>query len=369
MISSRCEDLIRAAGDKRSVKLTDVRRRAKMAVEEAQLFGHTTFECWIHEDAPALPGDGDAWDKCMEQVRQCHIVVMLYNGNAGFTLDPEGVGICHAEMMTALESVPGKLRVIDLTKATVGSISGNKGVNRRFAEYFKSQDLAVRFAKDDEEALKLIRDVVQDAVIYLTDRGAKGVRKAGYAIGAPLDWSRYDYARRKQAIESVLIKALGGNSALQGVVREIRGAPVYFLCHAVPAPMSVAAAREMVGKPFLRDHDWLSQLKGNVAGPVHVIGCHKAITENQAVTLLGFPDATVVTPEFGIYVADPVQKIQLVFLANCRDETTTRVAVERFQSWLAKSGEAKYLAQRAQGRKAIASTIAAQLRGKSLESR
>jgi hypothetical protein len=77
----------------------------------------------------------------------------------------------------------------------------------------------------------------------------------------------------------------------------------------------------------------------------------------------------VVTPEFGIYVADPVQKIQLVFLANCRDETTTRVAVERFQSWLAKSGEAKYLAQRAQGRKAIASTIAAQLRGKSLESR
>jgi hypothetical protein len=63
---------------------------------------------------------------------------------------------------------------------------------------------------------------------------------------------------------------------------------------------------------------------------VHVIACHKGVTENQAVGLLGFPDATIVTPAFGVYVADNVQKIQLILLANCRDESSTRYAVQRF---------------------------------------
>jgi len=86
---------------------------------------------------------------------------------------------------------------------------------------------------------------------------------------------------------------------------------------------------------------------------VHIIACHKSVTENQAVGLLGFPDATIITPPFGVYVADNIQKVQLVFLANCRDESSTRYAVQRFFDWLNRSGEATYLADRARGRKAI----------------
>jgi len=119
----------------------------------------------------------------------------------------------------------------------------------------------------------------------------------------------------------------------------------------VPAAMTVASAREMVGRPFLRDHELAGKMGGDIQGPVHVIACHKGVTENQAVSMLGYPDATIVTPAFGVYVADNVQKIQLILLANCRDESSTRYAVQRFFDWLVRSGEAKFLADRAQGQK------------------
>lgn len=364
MISSRCDDTIRKAVGRGSVKLTDLRKRAKKAIEDAQLFATDTFDCWIHEDKPALPGDRDAWDNCLAQARRCHILVVLYNTNAGFGHDSDEVGICHAEMMAALNTGPGKVRVIDITKGSAGAVSGDVDRNRRFVEYVKAQDLAVRYAENDQQALDRIVEAVQDAVVYLTGKGATALRPSRYATGTPLDWSRYDYEHRKHAIEETLIQSLGGQTAMvsdNGCLHEINGVQVYFHCHAVPAAMSVASAREMVGRPFLHDHESLSSLAGDIVGPVHVIGCHKGVTENQAVNLLGFPDATIVAPEFGVYVADNIQMIQLVLLANCRDESLTRLAVQRFQAWLRRSGEAAYLVRRAASRKVIVSAIADQI--------
>jgi hypothetical protein len=362
MISSRCEDKIRKVGGG-SVKLTDVRKRAKKSIESALLFGYETFDCWIHEDKPALPADANAWEKCLSQVKRCHILVILYNGNAGFGRSSEDIGICHAELMAALNTGPGKVRLIDVSKAAVGDIAGDPDRNKRFVDYVESQDLARRFADNDDEALKLIVEAVQDAVIFLTDKGANSLRVGRYATGAPLDWSRLDYAQRKSAIEAVLRQTMhpkGSSDETEICTRNINGVPIYFACHAVPAGMNVAAAREMVGRPFLRDQDSLSFMNGDVVGPVHVIGCHKTVTENQAVSMLGFPDATIVTPEFGIYVADDVLKIQLIFLTNCRDDSSTRNRVQSFHEWLERSGEARYLARRAVARKAIVSVIAAQ---------
>ena len=57
-------------------------------------------------------------------------------------------------------------------------------------------------------------------------------------------------------------------------------------------------------------------LTGKRGGPVHVIACHKTATESQAARLLGFPDATLVSAPFGIFAADPVQKVQFAFITN-----------------------------------------------------
>jgi hypothetical protein len=98
---------------------------------------------------------------------------------------------------------------------------------------------------------------------------------------------------------------------------------------------------------------WASKIHG----PVHVIACQKGVTEAQAVRQLGFPDAVVVSAPFGVYVADDVQKIQMVFIANCRDETTTRHNVQAFLNWLTEQGEAQYLVQRAMQRREISDLI------------
>jgi hypothetical protein len=122
--------------------------------------------------------------------------------------------------------------------------------------------------------------------------------------------------------------------------------------------MSVPAARELVGRPFLRDDELASHLDG-VGGTVDLIACHRGGTETQAVNMLGFPDATIVTPSFGVYVAGDVQKVQLALLANCRDEQTTQYATQRFFDWLVQSGESTLLAKRAIGRAAFARAITA----------
>jgi hypothetical protein len=55
---------------------------------------------------------------------------------------------------------------------------------------------------------------------------------------------------------------------------------------------------------------------------VDLILC-SSITEAQSRKQLGFPDATIVPTDFGVYMVDDAQKIQLIFIGNCRDETTS----------------------------------------------
>lgn len=361
MISSRCLDRMKTAADG-TTGFSALRLRAKKVIEGFQLFERDTFECWVHEDEPALDGGADFWEKCLDAVRHADVLLVLYNGNAGFGKGDEQIGICHAELAEALRTNAAKVRITDVQNATSGELTGSKKRNKLFAEYVERQELGKRFATNDDEALRLMLDSLQDAVAAMVHLGLNNSR--GWDTGAPLDWSRLDYWQRKSAMENILRVSLaseGAQDAGTGCVHKVEGQPVYFRYHAVPAAMTVASAREMVGRPFLRDHELVGELHDSVSGPVHVIACHKGVTENQAVSLLGFPDATIITPSFGVYVADNVQKIQLILLANCRDESSTRYAVQRFFDWLERSGEAKFLATRAKGRRAITTVIAEQI--------
>src|SRR5262249_17008604 len=135
---------------------------------------------------------------------------------------------------------------------------------------------------------------------------------------------------------------------------------VAFACDAVPAAMSIAAAREPMGQPFLRDHAMVAALPKDVGGPVHVIACHRGVTEAQAVRQLGYPDVQVVAAPFGVYIADDVHKVQMVFLANCRDETSTRQAAQLFLQWALAQGEDQRLVERALSRRRISDAVHAE---------
>jgi hypothetical protein len=75
-------------------------------------------------------------------------------------------------------------------------------------------------------------------------------------------------------------------------------------------------------------------------------------------TILGFPDATIVTGSFGAYVADNIQKIQICLIANCRDDSSTRHGLQKLFDWLAQTGEDTLLAERALSRSRIVGAIA-----------
>jgi hypothetical protein len=145
-------------------------------------------------------------------------------------------------------------------------------------------------------------------------------------------------------------------------VARLRGRDVLLRVGAVPGPMGVAAARERLGQPFLHDHE-LAPLLRDRAGPVHLVACQRGATESQAARVLGFPDAVLVAAPFGVYVADDVYDVQMLFLSDCRDETTTRIAVQRAFEWLDASGEADRLVVRAEKRARIVAAVARESAG------
>jgi hypothetical protein len=125
--------------------------------------------------------------------------------------------------------------------------------------------------------------------------------------------------------------------------------------------LSVGAGKELVGQPFLKDYGFDKTLTGKRTSPVHLIACHRAATESQATRLLGFPDATFVSDSFGVYVADNLQKVQLAYISNCRDEANWRHGVQRFFEWLEQTGEDVQLTRRAASRAKIVKAIAKEI--------
>jgi hypothetical protein len=361
MISSRCDDRF-SLGAKTGATLSEIRKQIKEEIEGQKLFGESFFEVWINEDAPPQPGSNDSWDVCIKAVRDCDVLIVLYNGNAGWTKENGDVGICHAELMTGLSETHGKVFLIFI--ADKDSKNWPKKIpDKRFQEYVERQNLfRGGTVKTQKDLIQRIHETLQEALVTLVHRGVKEASRGKFDSGQALDWSRLDFAGRHKQMIQVMRKALlERKNAVEDhnqIFVSISNSKVLIVTSAIPAAITISAAKEMVGQPFLNDHNFADVLTGKSVGPVHIVACHKNVTEAQAMKLLGFPDATLLTTSFGVYVADNIQNIQLALIANCRDETTTRQGTQRFFDWLERTGEAKLLAKRATSRKKIIQIIA-----------
>ena len=363
MISSRANSPVFGGRE----TLSDLRKELAQSLQEELLLGERLFDVWIHETARAAPGTRGAWEESMKQVRDADVMLVLYDGEAGWAIEAGEVGICHEEMREALDTAPGKVRILALEPLAplprANTAEGKR--DRRFRTYVEERNLLHGQAARDREELKTVAfATLRSAIAELV---ALGVREAGrgrFYTGEALVWSRLDFAHRKHEMERVAQEAILGRHGARRcdatrIAIDLGAGSVLFEIQAIPAAMGVAAAREMVGQPFLRDHEAAALLQSEKAdGPVHLVLCHRGITESQGMRVLGFPDATVVSPPFGLYVVDDVQNIQLVFVANCRDETATRYGVQRFFDWLRGTGERDRLAMRAGARRRIVEAIA-----------
>lgn len=360
MISSRCNDPFPAGGDALSV----LRRALKAELEAVTLLGQQLFEVWINEDAPPADAVADSTGVCLQAVDESDVLIVLSNGNAGWATSSADIGICHAELMRGVTTAAGKVRLVSLGEVPLDS--SEQGLrNGRFQDYLRTQNLfRGGTVKSVEEAKQRVSEAVFDAVTSLARLGVREARKGKFHTGEALAWSSLSFSDRQRRIVDSLTDAFAerpsANRIEDAVTLPVGGARVLFAIHAVPAALTVAAAREMVGRPFLQDYRLAGKL-ADAHGPVHVIGCQKSATETQASSLLGFPDATFVATPFGVYVADNIQKVQFVFLQNCRDRTTTRYNVQRFFEWLSQSGEDHWLVARAKSRTKIVKAIQAEL--------
>lgn len=366
MISSRCNDHF---PQKSGRVLSDIRKDLKKEIEALKVFGEPIFEVWINEDTPPQDGTRDSWDVCLQAVDDCDVLIALSNGNAGWAENGGDIGICHAELSRGLSRAPGKVRLISLGNiATPDTAEGER--NKRFQEYVNKQSLFRGGNVATEADLKArVKEAVRDALIKLAQAGVREASKGRFHSGEALDWARLDFAARQKAMKNVLREAMrqraGSSTDGEHLFVQLGGVDILCVPSAIPAALTVSAAKEMVGQPFLRDHELSSTLtkgKKKRGGPIHVIACHKGATEAQATRLLGFPDATVVSAPFGIFVADNVQKVQFAFIVNCRDESTTRHGVQRFFEWLAQSGEEALVAERAEARGRIVAAIAKEVK-------
>lgn len=362
-VSSRCNDLVLYEGWMQPLGI--LRRALKKKLEAIKLGGKQVFKVWIHEDESNANALTDNWEECKDKSRNADVFIALYNGRAGWlgTDNPvkDGVGICHAELSAAFNRSPAKVRSIqfsELVKADADS------PDAAFQNYVRKLKIPGAQVKDGEAVLKRGEELAAAIVLGLAREGVGINSSGGYFAGEALEWSRKNFQERRRLMTGAVVSLLrridrslaeyppGDVAAVR-----IQGATIGFVCDSIPASMSTAAARELVGQPFLRDHELAGKWKDGLYGPVHVIACQKGVTEAQAIRQLGFPDAIVVSHPFGVYVADEVQKIQMAFIANCRDETTTKEGVQAFLNWLDDHGEVKYLVQRAVDRRRISDFV------------
>lgn len=365
MISSRCRDNFPPDSER---TLSDIRICLKRWIESSPDFyilGESPFEVWINEEEPPQGGSWDNLDTCLEAVKSCDILLAISNGNAGWGANAADDGICHLELKSALDLAAAKVRLIELY-GDWNFDDDDMERNSRFTDLLKQRRLFRGKSPRDEEQLRLlVKQTLRRAVLDLVKNGVREASRGGGPTGQSLDWSRLSFLERKQEMENALRSALRDRGAIdvdQCLLTSVGGETVVFMPHAIPDALSVTSARELVGQPFLLDHRLADLLIEERGGPVHVIACQKTATETQARRMLGFPDATVVSAPFGIYVADNIQKVQFAFLVNCRDEQNTRYATQLLFEWLERTGEDVLLAARSRSRANIVNTIASEWR-------
>ena len=308
------------------------------------------FDVWIHENDTAS-SDDNTFERSLKEIRRADIIIVLYTGEAGSAEGNDQIGICHAELQEALARRGAVVHIVEL-EPTKQAEDPN---DLRFRQYVSDLKRFHTKAENEQDLLAKVRRLLHKAVAELTKHGARG--RPRLDRGQPLDWNRLDLVSRQRTMRNALTAELGvwppDPKIKAPVVIELAGRRFGARLDAIPAALSVAAARELVGQPFHRDHHFVSRLSKSQPGVIHLIACHRGVTEAQATRMLGTPDAIAVPSDFGVYAADHVQHIQMFLLAHCADESAIGVAVRRLDEWLRQTDEIDRVARRAEARRQI----------------
>src|ERR1044072_1237537 len=271
MISSRCKARIPFEG--KLVWLSDLRERLKQEIESLAFWPgqQGLFYCWINE---ASSGSDDTWwERSLNESQSAQIVIIFYNGQSGGPIKDGPIGICHAELDAVL-SDSKKVRVIQLPLADLPKDKPQRERDQNFRAFFDGLARFNASANSGKELIDCVRQEIRDVVVTLVQSAATTPDLSKSNNGPALEWHRMSYAARENAMRTQLQAALTGQPGAKPGKQKFTdgewrtmwltfgGKKVLAALHAVPARLSQAAARELVGQAFLMDYTLHDQLKG-----------------------------------------------------------------------------------------------------------
>lgn len=351
MISSRCSDLIKIVKDE--ISFTDLRDFVLKEIEKETFLGDPIFDVVISEKI-IEPADDSSWNKCLKEIVDSDIVLVWFTGHEGYKESGKTIGICYAEYLEALQSNPSKVYILDFRKLEL-LYHDKKAI--KDSVKFKS-DFALEISKKDKwlqstevskcTSISDLKSEVRNKCFAITRAGitnfvltgSQTLRQLNHLFGEGLQWSKLNYRFRQEAIKHYMQKSIN-KFLLESDFTKLNKACIM---HAVPDAMSVIEARELVGRPFLKDLEHIPKID---KGPIHFVGVYKNTTESQLRDIIGHQDVAIIQETFGFYVWDLVNHIQIVYITNCKDPEVTTLRVQEFFIWLRLHKETDYVIDRA----------------------
>ena len=358
-LSSRNNDVLHIDG-KDYENMTQTRLFLKEELEKEMLLGEALIDVRINEEF-ASDGSMDSYEKCLQEVSDADFTISIYNGAAGWAPPGIDMGICHAELDRALNISEKKTAIIDVSAFynIKEKDKGEKARNENFKQYLNvinrfTNPLKLDEDKKTEEGYReqLLKSIKSILYSHILDR----IKMANlyYDITSnnriSLDWKKMKYSERDQRICKILKDLTDKDVDFNGYCVSVSS---------IPDNMSVSDAKAYTGRPFLKDHSLISVPKKGKAeyGPIHFIGVYGNATEIQTKNLIGYPDLSVITGEFGLYVWEQNTHIQLIFLTGCKTPSALKSNYLLFQNWSKTTRELKKISKRAEARYHILKSI------------
>ena len=331
----------------RPYKLKDLREYLRDAIEAEKFLGELVFEVIINEKSFKGAMDQDAYNNCLDELRSSNIVIFLYNGEAGWPPTDGSNGICYDEFVIAMESFsfmsyPFNISSMFKLKTTKKEEERNKLFQKEFQRVFTHMETVQETSVDvlNTTLLKQIKMKLLDAFNKSFQTQKLQVAAAGN-FKSTLDWSKLNYSQREEEI----LKEMRTDFVASGLLKD-----TIINYKAIPDHMSVADARNRIGRPFLEEHLQLDKSPSKKKGLIHFIGVYGNATEIQVKNMVGYPDLTVIKTPFGFYLWDKTTHIQMFFFSKCINYQTIGLRQSQVKIWLDTSGELENVSQRAEAR-------------------
>jgi hypothetical protein len=340
--------------DSTEYSLSNLRKYIANLFKEEKFFSQSLVEVIMHEKTFRGSFDKDVFNRCLAEVQESDIIVILYVGDAGWAPSENSLGICHEEYLAAVKDHPSMTFGIDL-KGYFTSVKYQKAEKKRNDWFQADVDRYEKImerpdAKTVEQLQNDIGELIQGFVMESLKRAFQAKRQmdaSNTVFGKTLDWSKMSYTQRTDEIKrlsSEVFKNIFPDSICQ--------------YHAIPDHMSVSDARNSMGRPFLNEYAKIGESK-LTKGVIHFITVYGNVTETQVKNLIGFPDLTLIKTPFGFYLWEQTTQIQFIISSKCINPGTIRTRGQQVINWLRSSLENDDVEIRAEARYSILKSIVA----------